>query len=600
MQPTIASLQQPMIAGALACSLALSAASAPLPAVAAAPMNVVLDDSHSSIEYQGNWVRDLVPRALAGTLSRTSQPGAQAQLSFHGRTITLLYSRDVDQGEYEVSIDGQIVDASLSAYSQRTQRQVSRTWLVSAEPAPHTIVVKLLPPQVTSPAKQFDIDGFIVDMQLAAADTATDDQSSYIRYEGSWFSQGDASSSFVGTQSSSNGEGDFLWFPFEGDRITYHYYGDVNQGEVSVTIDGVPKGTFSLFDASRSARSLSFAGLGARPHVIHLTVTGSKEPAATGELVNVDHFTTAASASSLEYFTQEHSSPLYTDTYGDVPAATAKFHTLRVDLADSTVRVHPYSANGRNPGPATTVRGPNHPITVPVWDPRGENQALLKDIYSAANIPGQRAMISTDHFCDASEGNCGKADAGAPEGLFISAGTLFHANFTPGRPALLFEAHKVRIAQPEATEKLEGVANAVGGGPQILSGGHIACDTYQYDSAGLPDRCATIKIEPDSLLLLRSGACVAREGESLYLMATDVATPTTWYNLASFMRSLGCTEGMQFNGGDATGLIIAGSPKIVRSGEQEIGTGLIISRAQQCSAGVCFTPEPVVMPKSRE
>jgi hypothetical protein len=62
------------------------------------------------------------------------------------------------------------------------------------------------------------------------------------------------------------------------------------QGKARVWIDGHSKGTYDLYAASPSRRSISFTGLSRMDHTITVEVLGTKNPASHGRWVTVDAF----------------------------------------------------------------------------------------------------------------------------------------------------------------------------------------------------------------------------------------------------------------------------------------------------------------------
>jgi hypothetical protein len=67
-----------------------------------------LDDAPGSgIEFAGDWQRQTgIAPAYAGTLTRSNQKGAAAELAFEGRKVLWFTKLGADCGKAEVSIDG--------------------------------------------------------------------------------------------------------------------------------------------------------------------------------------------------------------------------------------------------------------------------------------------------------------------------------------------------------------------------------------------------------------------------------------------------------------------------------------------------------------
>jgi hypothetical protein len=229
------------------------------------------------------------------------------------------------------------------------------------------------------------------------------------------------------------------------------------------------------------------------------------------------------------------------------------------------------------------------------------HRQLLLDMYEGSAQTSKVAMINTDYFCRDVVG-CGESHIGAPEGLFIRNGTLYHPASSGRRAVLAFDAtRKATIFRAPYQTSYPGIFNAIGGGPMILDNGTMECNP---PIPGQPDqpvegddliyRCIDSAAQnPLHYLQDRSGACISGDGYTLHLIATDDTNKTTWRNLADFMKSgLGCANGLQLDGGGSTSLVFGGVSKV--SGES-VGTGLLIgyvtTPSPPCNPGLCFTSE---------
>ncbi len=86
--------------------------------------------------------------------------------------------------------------------------------------------------------------------------------------------------------------GAYARFSFAGRSITWFSLRGPDQGKATVFIDGVSKGTFDQYRATRLYRSgRTFTGLSAGSHVFSLRVDGLRRPASTGTHIVVDAFT---------------------------------------------------------------------------------------------------------------------------------------------------------------------------------------------------------------------------------------------------------------------------------------------------------------------
>ena len=77
------------------------------------------------------------------------------------------------------------------------------------------------------------------------------------------------------------------WFPFTGDSVTYQAFAYGDAGEVELLVDGVSHGVFDLHSYDPLTRTISLAGLGNGPHVLHVRAHRLDE-------VTLDRFVTPA------------------------------------------------------------------------------------------------------------------------------------------------------------------------------------------------------------------------------------------------------------------------------------------------------------------
>jgi len=86
--------------------------------------------------------------------------------------------------------------------------------------------------------------------------------------------------------------GESASFRFSGTAVTWLAEASGSHGIASVTIDGVSKGDIDLYKASTPGVAVSypFGGLARGPHTIVITATGTKNPASSGTVVDVDAF----------------------------------------------------------------------------------------------------------------------------------------------------------------------------------------------------------------------------------------------------------------------------------------------------------------------
>jgi uncharacterized membrane protein len=123
-----------------------------------------------------------------------------------------------------------------------------------------------------------------------------------------------------------------IWFPFEGDTVSYSYLGNTNSGRARIYVDQAYLGLFDLYGNPAMTQTLSFDGLGAGAHILRvesyrdrLTFDAFKRPGAS------PFYTPTVETGIIRY---EEDDPLW--LYNDVPyTQTATTWTRsNVNLAD--------------------------------------------------------------------------------------------------------------------------------------------------------------------------------------------------------------------------------------------------------------------------
>lgn len=284
--------------------------------------------------------------------------------------------------------------------------------------------------------------------------------------------------------------------------------------------------------------------------------------------------------------TVDASAPTYsstTYTFNEEPfeEETALIHYVKVDLTDPDIELRPRGANSRSP-----VYLPDDPE--PYWNNFKDNTQELIAMYNYYLMVGEVAAINTDYFCreDPDDGieQC-VGDAGAPQGLFVTFGTKYkwpgnrRASLTISYPSSdtgYTPTASINTYKGDITIPFWTIKHAVSGGPIILQEGIRECNPNGEEDIP-PKKC--------NGTTSRSGACISSDGKTLWLMATK--DEITWRPFASFMESLGCYDGMEFDGGGSAGLIYEGEYKV--RPDSLIGTALIVTYNPPCTVLPCPT-----------
>ena len=200
--------------------------------------------------------------------------------------------------------------------------------------------------------------------------------------------------------------------------------------------------------------------------------------------------------------------------------------------------------------------------------PQLDNRQMLEEMYRTSTVTSKAVLINTDYFCRPEAGVVNTCDYGAPEGLFIKNGTLYHQSFN--RAALTFNiSNKASIGVYDYAGEYPGIHNAVGGGPVVLFNGSLYDEICNMEQSSLEYRCTTEN-------QARSAACISQDGYTLWLITNATGWSTNWKNLSNFMKyKLGCYNGMQFDGRSSASLIYKGVVKSTNN--STVGTGLMIT-----------------------
>jgi hypothetical protein len=117
-----------------------------------------------------------------------------------------------------------------------------------------------------------------------------EDTSPLITY-GYWQGVTDAGAS-GGTYRQNALAGGHAQFKFSGTAVKWATIKGPDKGKATVTIDGVSKGSFDLYSATKTPSVLTFSGLASTAHTVKILVTGTKNSLSSGYNVPIDAFIT--------------------------------------------------------------------------------------------------------------------------------------------------------------------------------------------------------------------------------------------------------------------------------------------------------------------
>jgi hypothetical protein len=120
------------------------------------------DDLDPAIEYTGTWLHDRqFAEPFGGSITYSRQAGDTARLTFSGRSVTFFYTKALNRGIAQVSIDGADV-AQINFYSEKTQWRAESTF-GDLKPGRHIIEVRVLGQKDTRSSDSWvDLDRFLI------------------------------------------------------------------------------------------------------------------------------------------------------------------------------------------------------------------------------------------------------------------------------------------------------------------------------------------------------------------------------------------------------------------------------------------------------
>lgn len=256
-------------------------------------------------------------RSSDGQIISSDAAGDSFSFDFTAPWVEVGFATENDGGQAEIFIDG-LSQGIVDLY--RTDGDVVAFQYGGLANAPHTLTVNVL-----GTSNPFSTDAevaldYVATWDGTAIPAGTFEESDSRVYRSDlydeWFIIGDASAS--GGQYMSD---DFfsndgtVWFPFEGDSVSFVGVADDDGGQVTVRVDGNHVADLRLYSAVAESRVFSFDGFGPGAHVIEIRKKYG-EP-------NIDAFTAPASGpiyqtpvfTGLMRFEEDHSDLVYNGAY---------------------------------------------------------------------------------------------------------------------------------------------------------------------------------------------------------------------------------------------------------------------------------------------
>jgi hypothetical protein len=256
------------------------------------------DTTVGYVQYGANWgTTGGVSGTYNGTVDWSYTPGATSLIHFTGNQLVLYGIHDVDQGEFNLSIDGSS-PVTVDDYAATRNPNAVLYTSPALDPGPHTATITVLS------AKNPNSSGYNVALtrfdalRAARQDAATTSGPSTFSYGTGWGVTPGVSDMFDGTADWSFTAGSAMTITFTGTELGLHAVNDVDQGYMTVSVDGATPTTIDGYAPIRDASGVVWVSpmLASGTHTITITATGTHDSRSSGNniaLDSVDVFTSA-------------------------------------------------------------------------------------------------------------------------------------------------------------------------------------------------------------------------------------------------------------------------------------------------------------------
>lgn len=193
------------------------------------------ENSDPHLLFLGNWTHYNSVNASGGSGRYSSTVGSYTLMRFTGKQVSLIYTANVNNGNAEIRIDGQLVN-TLNQYAPT--QTFGKQWAspLLADEGPHTLTI------THASGAIIDVDAVLVANPSAPVAGTYEDTNSFISYTGRWNPYPLASAS-GGSSRYSDQLGSTATFTFDGNQISLIYTAYGNRGTMDVRVDGVLMGT---------------------------------------------------------------------------------------------------------------------------------------------------------------------------------------------------------------------------------------------------------------------------------------------------------------------------------------------------------------------
>jgi hypothetical protein len=240
-------------------------------------------------QYGANWGQtNGVSDMYDGTANWSYTPGATAEIHFTGNQIALHAVKDVDQGRMDISVDG---SAPVTVDDYAATRNASGVVWTSPvlDPGTHVVVITVDSTK-NSASSGYNIALDRADVTSATRVDANTTSGTHFTYGSGWGVTTGVSDMYAGTANWCSAAGSTATMSFTGTGIALHAVKDVDQGIMTVSIDGGTAVTVDDHAGTRLASGVVWTSptLASGTHTLTVTVTGTHDSSSSGSSIALD------------------------------------------------------------------------------------------------------------------------------------------------------------------------------------------------------------------------------------------------------------------------------------------------------------------------
>jgi hypothetical protein len=259
-----------------------------------------IEENHPlAVSFRGTWHRVFNMNNSGWTAMTSTEPGAQAVLTFRGTGVRWSGFQDEWSGIAAVFLDGAFL-TTVDTYATPAAYRAQSFSFQGFPLGTHTLVIEVLNVQATASGGAWvSVDAFDVTTQdpttttPPAWDLATRDEQDYtsVTYDGHWFAN-DQPANSGGTAVLALDDGARATFSFDGTGVRWIGYRDEWAGIARVYLDGALVAVVDAYTPTAQAQAVLFttSGLARGTHTLAVEATHGRNESAKGRWVWVDAF----------------------------------------------------------------------------------------------------------------------------------------------------------------------------------------------------------------------------------------------------------------------------------------------------------------------